>query len=134
MVFVKYFIFCLLLVTIQKFTLLIESPFLLFCYIFQSFSHKTHRSRKLNFLQGASLSMFTKSLQIIITALTNINIYLIVGARVSAVYVNNPLLTQEKNTQQLRAAQNIANQLCIPFQDINLHVDQWKLLKRYICV
>ena len=78
--------------------------------------------------------MFTKSLQIIITALTKINIYLIVGARVSAVYVNNPLLTQEKNTQQLRAAQNIANQLCIPFQDINLHVDQWNLLKRYICV
>ena len=57
---------------------------------------------------------------------------LIVGAPVTAVYVHNSLITPEENSEQLRAAQNAANQLCIPFQDINLHAEQWNLLKRYV--
>ena len=128
-VFVKYFILCLFFVTIQRVTLLIESPFLPHFPVF--FAQHTQIS-EIEFSSGVPACLCLQKAYKLLSQ--HINIYLIVGARVSAVYVNNPLLTHEKNTQQLRAAQNIANQLCIPFQDINLHVDQWNLLKRYICV
>ena len=55
---------------------------------------------------------------------------LFLGFQVTAVYVNNSLLSREENAKQLGDAQGVADVLSIPFQAIHLHTEEWNLFKR----